>query len=191
MRSSKRLGCSRREVMAAGAAALALGLVAPAAVSASSLLLNGMAGGGLAKWESGEAQVSVFVSQVQVSDAVQELFIGRIQWVDEAAEVTLETTNLTAYETMTDNAGGRIVRGLMQVNGAGSYPFLLHVIDGGPPGKGADTFDLKVGGAVPGATAWQGVAGNAPNFAYAAAGHLATGDFEWLSVNAKLYPAGN
>ena len=190
MRARKRLGCSRREVMVAGAAALAAGLVAPAATSANSLVLNGMAGGGVARWDGGEAQVSVFVSQVQFTDAQQELFLGRIQWVDATNGLTLETTNLTAYETMTDNAGGRIVRGLMQVNGAGSVPFLLQVIDGGPPGSGKDTFDLKVGAAVSGVAEWQGgVTGNEPNFGYAAAGHLASGDFEWLSANAKLYPA--
>lgn len=176
---------NRRHAVVGGLAALTVGITRPRLTSARAIIQRGVAGGGVVQIDGGtDANVSVFASAIQIPDADQQLFVGRVQWVETDSGLVLESTKITACIVMKGREDGREVRGEMSVNGGGNYPFVLQVIDAGPPGAGVDAITLDVGGAVESddATPTEGRRG----FSYSAGGAIVGGDFQNLSIDADI-----
>lgn len=133
---------------------------------------GGVAGGGVAKLADGEAHFALFATRLQPEGGPLS-FLGRILWVDRAPSgrtISLESAEIEEYAPIPGVPTGRFARGTMRVNGAGSYPFRLEVVDVGPPGSGQDTVSLAVGSDV-------------SDFGYTAIGTVATGDIELLTFD--------
>lgn len=179
----------RRRMLGAGLAAVVAGTVGVRARPASARLIlsRGMTGGGLARIEreDGPALVhlSLLASALQLPEGDQ-LFLGRIRWVEAATGLTLEANEITNCIATGTHPGQREVRGWMSVNGGGRYPFVLTAIDAGDPGSAADTIALDVNG--PDAQV-DGEPATGPSFVYAATANLVAGDLS--VVNADLETA--
>ena len=174
---------ARRSALVVGLAIVAVSLLWPAMAEARPILQRGVAGGGTVELdESGEvvADLSLLASAVIVPDADAEFVVGSVKWV-ESGGLVLESTEVTACLVMEERDDGREVRGTMSVNGAGNYPFVLRVIDAGPPGSGFDSVDLVVGQGIDGDEATPSV--RRRGFSYSAAGPVIGGDFENLSID--------
>ncbi len=86
-----------------------------------------------------------------------------------------EVTQCVPIPGRTDGAE---VRGRMQVNGEGDYPFVARAMDGGAPGSALDRVELEVntGGALDGDAA----PGCDDEFTCSASGNLVAGDVQWI-----------
>jgi hypothetical protein len=178
MNESTAIGFSRRVGLAAALAAVAL--ARPLGASAAVIMQRGMVGGGLVKFEGGEANFSLLASRLTFPDD-RDAVVGSLLWVDSGADLTLASTALTDYENLPNQDKGKRIRGTLTSNGVGAFPFVLEVIDGGAPGSGKDSFALTVGDFVtPAAGA---PAGTPSGFRYAATGMLATGDLQDLDID--------
>jgi hypothetical protein len=158
---------------------------------------RGMAGGGLVRFEQGEASFSLFVSRLIFSGDDPEVVVGSIIWVDKAAKLTLRSTAITDYivpEVQPEQGVSRQIIGTMRDDAGTEYPFDLEVVDVDLPGSGEDTFDLKVGdGARPSANA---TPDSGLGFSYIADGMVARGDiqelvFEIDLATGEVQPAGD
>src|SRR5215210_4609414 len=83
-------GTTDRRMAIGGVLAVAAGLALPLRQSRT-VFQRGMAGGGLARFDQGEANFSLFVSRLIFSDDT-EVVVGSVIWVDEAAGLTLRST---------------------------------------------------------------------------------------------------
>jgi hypothetical protein len=158
---------------------------------------GGIAGGGRATMEGGEAHLAIFGTRLAIPGQAEEQIVGRVQWFDAgwtsdgtAAQASagcrcsvasdggllLETTDVTAYGPIPDVENGREMRGQMSANGEGSYPFVLRAVDAGPPGTREDTISLLVG-----AAAEEETPSADGDFSYAAEATLVDGDLQLLS----------
>ena len=158
---------------------------------------RGMVGGGLVRFEQGEASFSLFVSRLIFSGDDLELVAGSIIWVDKEANLTLRSTAITDYivpEIQPEQGVSRQIIGTMTDDAGSEYPFDLEVVDVNLPGSGEDTFNLKVGdGARPSANA---TPASGLGFSYIADGMVARGDIQELDVEIDLatgevQPAGD
>jgi hypothetical protein len=151
------------------------------------LLRGGFVGGGTVLVSGGVADFSAFGEilpwpGVKVPD-------GHVVWVDPTWHGTglrLESIAIAAYGPVPGPQKTRQLNGRMQVNGAGSEPFVLRVVDGGSPGRGKDSVDLRVGAAAGNATS---DATTTAGFSYAVAGRLTGGHIDVLGP--QLPPAPN
>ena len=142
-------GMTDRRMAIGGALAMAAGLALPLRQSRT-VTQRGMVGGGLVRFEQGEASFSLFVSRLIFSEDATEVVVGSIIWVDKAAKMTLRSTAITDYivpEVQPEQGTSRQIVGTMSVNGEGDYPFQMEVVDVDLPGSGSDSIDLKVGDA--------------------------------------------
>ena len=148
---------------------------------------RGMVGGGLVRFEQGEASFSLFVSRLKFSGDEPEVVAGSIIWVDKEANLTLTSSAITDYivpEGQPDQGASRRVIGTMHDEGRSKFPFDLEVVDVGPPGSGEDRFNLIVGdGARSSADA---TPASGFGFSYVANGMVARGDIQELDLEIDL-----
>lgn len=179
MNGRSSVGFSRRAGLAVALASVAL--APPQASSAAVMMIRGMAGGGLVKLEHGEANVSLIVTQSTFPDQ-RQVVVGSILWVEAGTQLSLASIDVTGYEKLADQERGRRVRGTILVDDQAEFPFVLDVVDVGPPGSGQDTITLTVGDDLPdvaGGTPRAGTpAAASGTFRYQASGTLVTGDFQ-------------
>jgi hypothetical protein len=146
-----------------------------------------MVGGGLARFEQGEASFSLFVSRLIFTEDNPEVVVGSIIWVDKAAKLRLRSTAITDYivpEVQPAKGVSRQIIGTMRDDAGSEYPFDLEVVDVDLPGSGEDTIDLRVGdGARPSANA---TPASGLGFSYIANGTVARGDIQELDVEIDL-----
>jgi hypothetical protein len=181
---------ARRGALAIGLAFVVIAMAWPAPTDARPILQRGVSGGGTVELEEGGAIVadlSLFASALNVPDADADFVVGSVLWA-ESGGLVLESLEVTACVVMPEREDGREVRGTMSVNGAGSYQFVLRVIDAGPPGSGFDSVDLVVGGAVDAEEAAEATPTTLRRrgFSYSAAGPVIGGDFENLSIDLDI-----
>lgn len=177
----------RRKVLAGGLAALAVGLHAAPRAEARYILARGMTGGGLAKLDDGAepqlAHFSLFASAMQMPEG-NTIFLGKIQWIEAASGVHLESTEITQCVALEDRPDGAQIRGRMTMNGEGDYPFIIHAFDSSLPGTGKDAIMLEVDG--PRAREETEAAVQGGEAVYATTATLVGGDFQWIIVDAEL-----
>ena len=179
--TTSRLGVIDRRMAIGGALAGAAGLALPRRQSRS-VLQRGMVGGGLVRFEQGEANFSVFASRLIFAED-EVVVLGSVLWVDETVALTLRSTAITEYivpEVQPEQGQSRHILGTMSVNDEGEYPFELQLIDADLPGSGVDMAILKVGeGARTGQNA---TPVSDPGFSYTANGTVVTGDIQLIGI---------
>ena len=90
------LGLIDRRMAIGGALAGAAGLALPHRQSRI-VTQRGMVGGGLVRFEQGEANFSLFVSRLIFSGDDPEVVVGSVIWVDDTVGLTLRSTAITEY----------------------------------------------------------------------------------------------
>jgi hypothetical protein len=177
----------RRKIVAAGLGAAAGGLIGVRQASARTVLQRGMNGGGMLRFVRDDqpvlAHFSLFASSVQFSEDLTAV-VGRIQWTEAGSGLVLESTEVNSCTVMPDNPGGRDVHGRMTVNGEGDYPFVMQLIDNGPPGTGQDSLTLEVGS--PAARKAEGDDPSDTEAIYTVKARLVAGDLQWLSFDTPV-----
>ena len=187
MDARPRFSLARRRVLAAGLGAMALATIGSRDVSARMILQRGMSGGGLAQLEGSEeprlANFGLFASSVQLPEGTA-LVLGAIQWLEAGTDLQLQSIEVTQCIPSNDRASAAEVRGRMQVNGEGDYPFVIWATDGGRPGSALDRIEIQVN--TP--TAREGAQGEPSDdtFLYEAAGNLVAGDFQWVIADIEV-----
>jgi len=179
-------GLIDRRMAIGGALVGAAGLAVPSRQSRI-VTQRGMVGGGLARFERGEASFSLFVSRLIFSGNDPEVVIGSIIWVDKAADLTLRSTAITAYivpEVQPEQGTLRQIIGTMSVNDEGEYPFELEVTDADLPGSGKDSVDLKVGDGA--RTSQNATPVSDLGFTYVANGKVVRGDIQEIDAEIDL-----
>lgn len=175
-----------RRMAIGGALAGAAGFALPHRQSRT-VTQRGMVGGGLVRFEQGEASFSLFVSRLIFPEDDAEVVLGSIIWVDKEAKLTLRSTVITDYivpEVQPEQGASRQIIGIVRDEGGTEYPFDLEVVDVGLPGSGEDTFNLNVGdGARSSADA---TPASGLGFSYIANGLVARGDIQELDVDIDL-----
>ena len=177
---------SRRRAVAAGLAALAVGVARPQRSDARAIFQRGMAGGGLARLEGDEprlANLSLLASAMQLPEGTT-IFLGRIQWIESGTDLLLESIEVSQCIPIEGRTDGAEVRGRMKVNGDGDYPFLIQVFDRGQPGSGTDAVTIDVNGPKAREGAEEGSPD--PDFRYEASATLVAGDFAWIIVDVEI-----
>jgi len=182
-----RFSMPRRRVLVAGLGAMALAVPNVRDASARMIRQRGMSGGGLAQIDGSEeprlANFGLFASAVQLPDGTA-LVLGRIQWIEAGTDLQLQSLDVTQCEPMETRADGAEVRGRMQVNGEGDYPFVARAIDSGRPGSALDRIEIEVNTAA----AREGSTDDASDedFEYVVAGNLVAGDIQWIIADIEL-----
>lgn len=85
------------------------------------------------------------VGQYSGSNGVAQ---GNVEYQDHATNLNIKSIQINTVATTLDKKKG-VITGLAQVNGAGSYPFVVYVEDNGEPGKGVDMFNISVALPIP------------------------------------------
>src|SRR5215211_5296666 len=140
------LAVTDRRMAIGGGLALAAALALPLRQSRT-VTQRGMVGGGLVRFEQGEANFSLFVSRLIFSDDT-EVIVGSVLWVEGAAALTLRSTAITEYIVPPEEPEQGVLRqiiGTMSVDGEGEFAFEMEVVDADLPGSGKDTVVLNVG----------------------------------------------
>ena len=177
-----------RRMAIGGAIAGAAGLALPHR-QGRTVIQRGMFGGGLARFEQGEANFSILASRMTFAEEDPEVVVGRVLWVDDQAGHTLRSSMITDYdvsEVQPEQGRSRQVLGIMSVNGEGEYPFELEVevIDANLPGSGEDRAILKVGDGA--RTSENATPASGLGFIYMAAGTIVTGDIQEIGVQIDI-----
>jgi hypothetical protein len=179
-------GAIDRRMAIAGAIAGTAGLALPGRQTRT-VAQRGMVGGGLARFEQGEANFSLFASRLIFSGDDPEVVVGSVIWVDTAAGLTMRSTEIAAYvvpPVQPEQGVSRHLFGTMSVNDADEYPFELEMIDADLPGTGLDMVNLRVGdGARTGENA---TPASGLGHSYLAAGTVVSGDIQELAVEIDL-----
>ncbi len=68
---------------------------------------------------------------------------GNVEYQDHIANLNIKSIQINIVATTLDKKKG-VITGLAQVNGAGSYPFVVYVEDNAEPGKGIDVFSISL-----------------------------------------------
>jgi hypothetical protein len=175
------LGVINRRMAIGGALAAAAGFALPNR-QGRPVIQRGMVGGGLAQFDQGEANFSVFASRMIFAED-EVVVLGSVLWVDETVALTLRSTAITEYivpEVQPEQGQSRHILGTMSVNDEGEYPFELQLIDADLPGTGVDMAILTVReGARTGQNA---TPVSDPGFSYTANGTVVTGDIQLIGV---------
>lgn len=166
-------------------AASALGAQVPIPQRARAITQRGIVGGGLVQYEGGEAQFSLGASRTIFPEG-EEVISGSVIWVDTFSGTTFTSTAISSYEVVEMPPGEgerRVLRGTMRRDDAEEYPFVLDVLDAGPPGSRLDTAALIVGdGAMPSEA---GTPVSGLGYSYAAAGAL-IGDVQVVDIDLEV-----
>jgi hypothetical protein len=182
-----RFSLPRRRVLAAGLGAMALATIGSRNVSARVIQQRGMSGGGLAQLEGSEeprlANFGLFASSLQLPEGTP-LVLGAMQWLEAGTDLQLQSIEITQCIPSDDRASAAEVRGRLQVNGEGDYPFVVWATDGGQPGSALDRIEIQVN--TP--TAREGATGEPSDdtFLYEAAGNLVAGDVQWVIADIEV-----
>jgi hypothetical protein len=175
------LGVIDRRMAIGGALAGAAGLALPLR-QGRPVNQRGMVGGGLVRFEQGEANFSVFASRLIFAED-EVVVLGTVLWVDETVGLALRSTAITEYivpEVQPEQGQSRHILGTMSVNDEGEYPFELELIDADLPGTSLDMAILTVGeGARTGENA---TPTSDPGFSYTANGTVVTGDIQLIGI---------
>jgi hypothetical protein len=174
-----------RRMAIGGALAGTAGLALPRRQSRT-VNQRGMVGGGLVRFEQGEASFSLFVSRLIFSGDDPEVVVGSVIWVDKTVDLVLASTTITEYivpEVQPEQGVLRQIIGRMGVD-EGEFPFELEVVDVDLPGSGKDTLALKVGD---GARASEDATPASDlGFSYMASGMVVRGDIQELDLEIDL-----
>lgn len=187
MDARPRFSLARRRVLAAGLGAMAVATIGSRDASARVILLRGMSGGGLAQLEGSEeprlANFGLFASAMQFPEGTS-LVLGAMQWLEAGTDLQLQSIEITQCIPSNDRASAAEVRGRLQVNGEGDYPFVIWATDGGRPGSALDRIEIEVNTPV----AREGAQGDSSDdtFTYEAAGNLVAGDFQWVIADPEV-----
>lgn len=186
MSNQSRRPLPRRRVLAAGLGAVALAAPRPQHAFARTILQRGMSGGGLAQIDGDEGRLAnfgLFASAVQLPDG-STLVLGRFQWFEAGTDLQLQSLEVSQCVPLEDRSDGAEVRGRVQVNGEGDYPFVARSMDGGAPGSALDRIELEVNTAA----AREGALTDASDddFEYVALGNLVAGDMQWIIADIEL-----
>jgi hypothetical protein len=180
------LAAMDRRMAVGGALAGVAGFALPRRQSRT-VTQRGIVGGGLVRFEQGEASFSLFVSRLTFSEDEVEVVAGSIIWVDKEANFTLRSTAITDYivpEDQPEQGVSRQILGTMRDEAGSEYPFDLEVVDVDVPGSGEDTVNLIVGdGARPSANA---TPASGLGFSYTADGLVVRGDIQELDFEIDL-----
>jgi hypothetical protein len=174
-------------MLASGAGALVFLVPNAQGVRTRTILQRGMSGGGLAQLEGGEeprlANFGLFASSMQLPEGTT-LVLGAVQWLEAGTDLQLQSIEITQCIPSNDRASAAEVRGRLQVNGEGDYPFVVWATDGGRPGSALDRIEIQVN--TP--TAREGAQGEPSDdtFLYEAAGNLVAGDFQWVIADIEV-----
>jgi hypothetical protein len=166
---------------------MALATIGSRDVSARVIQQRGMSGGGLAQLEGSEeprlANFGLFASSMQLPEGTA-LVLGAMQWLEAGTDLQLQSIEITQCIPSDDRASAAEVRGRLQVNGEGDYPFVLWATDGGRPGSALDRIEIQVN--TP--TAREGATGEPSDdtFLYEAAGNLVAGDVQWVIADIEV-----
>ncbi len=139
--------------------------------------LIGLTGGGVVQTATGEAQLVLFASRLEVDSG--DPAAGFVRWVvqgEEASGLTLESVGAIAYGPVEGDEQAREVRGTMQRNGEGEYPFVLRAVDLGTAATGQDTASILVGNRM----------AEGGDFGYEGGGTLVGGDLQLLDSVAPI-----
>jgi hypothetical protein len=142
--------------------------------------LPGFTGGGIVRFDAGQAQIIVFAMRLE--DTSSQQGTGFVRWIDSDSPngpLTLESFGPITYESVPDAEEARDIRGIMRANGTGEHAFHLRVADYGPDRIGDDIAALSVG-------IVSGEASSGDDFQYEAQGTLIGGDFQLLNSVAPL-----
>lgn len=175
-----RFSLPRRRVLAAGLGAMALAVPSARQASARVIMQRGMSGGGLAQLDGSDdprlANFGLFASAVQLPDGTS-LVLGRVQWLEAGTDLQLQSTVVTQCIPIPGRSDGAEVRGRIQVNGEGDYPFVARAIDLGQPGSALDRIEIEVN------TEAAREGADAPSdedYEYVVGGNLVAGDLQWI-----------
>ena len=187
MDARPRFSLARRRVLGASIGALALATIGSRDVSARVILLRGMSGGGLAQLEGSEeprlANFGLFASSMQLPEGTS-LVLGAMQWLEAGTDLQLQSIEVTQCIPSNDRASAAEVRGRLQVNGEGDYPFVVWATDGGRPGSALDRIEIEVN--TPTAREGAQEESSDDTFLYEAAGNLVAGDFQWVIADSEI-----
>jgi hypothetical protein len=177
----------RRRVLAAGLGALALAVPQTREASARFIRQRGMSGGGLAQIDGSEeprlANFGLFASAVQLPDGTA-LVLGRVHWIEAGTDLQLRSIEVTECVPMETNADGAQVRGRMQVNGEGDYPFVIRAMDSGNPGSALDRIEIEIN--TDRAREGSETEPSDDDFEYLVTGSLIAGDIQWVVADIEL-----
>ncbi len=182
-----RFAIPRRRVLAAGIGAMALSIPLAREASARYIQQRGMSGGGLAQLEGSEeprlVNFGLFASAVQLPDG-QNLVLGKLQWIEAGTDFQMQSIEVVQCIPIPNRTDGAEVRGRLQVNGEGDYPFVARAMDGGAPGSALDRIEIEVNTEA----ARQGARTEASDdeFEFVAAGNLVAGDMQWIIADIEL-----
>jgi hypothetical protein len=166
---------------------MALATIGSRDVSARVIQQRGMSGSGLAQLEGSEeprlANFGLFASSMQLPEGTA-LVLGAMQWLEAGTDLQLQSIEITQCIPSDDRASAAEVRGRLQVNGEGDYPFVLWATDGGRPGSALDRIEIQVNSP----TAREGATGEPSDdtFLYEAAGNLVAGDVQWVIADIEV-----
>lgn len=187
MEAHSRQSLARRQLLASGAGALVFFAPKAQGVRTRTILQRGMSGGGLAQLEGTAeprlANFGLFASSMQLPEGTS-LVLGAMQWLEAGTDLQLQSIEVTQCIPSNDRASAAEVRGRLQVNGEGDYPFVVWATDGGRPGSALDRIEIQVN--TP--TAREGAQGEPTDdtFIYEAAGNLVAGDFQWVIADIEV-----
>jgi hypothetical protein len=180
---------SRRAGLAVALASIVL--ARPESSFAAVIQQRGMAGGGLVALQHGQAaHVSLIATQSTFPDE-RKVVAGSILWVEAGTGLSLASGDVTAYEELPGEEHGRRIWGTMNVEGKGTFPFVLDIVDAGPPGSGEDQIALTVGDdvSIPDAGTASDESGKSAatqSFHYQAAGFLVIGDVQDVDLDIPI-----
>lgn len=135
--------------------------------------LIGLTGGGVVSTATGEAQLVLFASRLEVD--ADDPAAGFVRWLapgEGDTTLTLESVGTIAYGLVDDDDQAREIRGTMTVNGAGAYPFALRAVDFGTAEVGRDTASIRVGSSL----------AEGSDFGYQEEGTIVGGDLQLLDT---------
>lgn len=146
-------GLSRRRVVSTGAgAALAAGLMVarPASrVGAQAVRTGGgIAGGGQIKDKKKRTHFSVFATRFEGKSLKEPVFVGKFQWVDAVADISIVSKTIAFYGPIEGGAENeRELRGTAILNSIDTkeHPFTVRLADEDVPGSGNDTITVFLG----------------------------------------------
>lgn len=167
---------SRRTALAGAAIAAVASSLAPRHASRAQIIRTGggVAGGGLVRSATQQAEFSLFASRFE-REGEPVVFLGGLQWVDEEAGIHLVSTEITSYGRIPGGIDSdRELRGRATNNGQGDFPFVARITDAAGPGEGKDTLSIEVG---------KDGAANVTDPIYTLSGDIATGDLQILEFS--------
>jgi hypothetical protein len=109
---------------------------------------GGVAGGGQVKDDKKRVHFSVFATRFEGESIKEPVFVGKVQWVDAVADVSIVSKTIEFYgplEGGTENE--RELRGTAILNSIDTeeHPFIVRLADEDVPGSGNDSITIFLG----------------------------------------------